>query len=64
MVRRSGIITTAVMCMCAILVCSVKADEHDNSVTDSADQYFDMYELRVLGNTRLPQREIETWLYQ
>jgi len=28
------------------------------------EQSFDMYELRVLGNTRLPQREIEAWLYQ
>jgi len=55
-----GLITRiAALCLLACIGCYSRADE-----AAAADQYFDMYELRVLGNTRLAQREIESWLYQ
>jgi hemolysin activation/secretion protein len=61
---KSGTITTIALCMWACLCLTVSAADEPASSSEPPEQYFDMFELRVLGNTRLPQREIEVWLYQ
>ena len=37
--------------------------EKPQSMEGQSPQHFDVFEIRVLGNSRLPQREIEAWLY-
>jgi hemolysin activation/secretion protein len=61
------IITCAVLiylCVChASLLHAADTADASSAVVEQAEQRFDMYELRVLGNTTLQQRDIERMLY-
>lgn len=61
---KTGAITIIALCLCICGLSIVRADEPAPSVNDAPVQYFDIFELRVLGNSRLSPSEIETWLYQ
>lgn len=60
-------VAIATMHLCCMPSCSADEVAHANTRPQSSagqqEQYFDMFEIRVLGNTRLPQRDIESLLY-